>query len=435
MNKAIVYSGVIWVSSLFGQNTHDLKTLTEVLDLADKNSYSTKIATEQTDLARTTVQSAYGNILNPRIPVTASITDNTRMPVSFIPAEVFGGPSGSFRQLTLGQQYISVFNVAPQFDIINFGSIAKIKSAKINERLSTNNNSVNRKNLFDQINSCYHNILSFQAQITILKQHQLKADSIYLILKNKYELGLIRQQDLNDAEVNKITITDKTEQATLALQQQYLILKTLCDTDDNLTVSESLWQSYDQETKLKAEGNLSTQNAELQKEFTRAEYAAAKWANMPTLSFVGSFNWQNNSNTRFFDPKNSWINSNFWSLRVSWDFPTNINKLTAMKSAQINYRIAKINAEHLAKQNQSLNDQMVLDYEKAMLQKKNNERIFKLKEDNFLKSKNQFVENVLPLDKLLIAHNDMLASQINLAMTLASLSFNKSKIEINNQVK
>ncbi len=434
MKRYYIHITLLLACSAQGQTT-EFKTLQEALTLAEQSSYTAKLAKEQKELARTTVISAYGNSLNPKIPVTASITDNAKLPVSFIPAEAFGGPAGSFRQLTMGQQYITLLNVAPQFDIINFGNLAKIKSAKVNEEVTESNSLVTKKNLFDQVNACYHNILSFQAQIEVLQQNQLKADSIWSIVKNKYEQGLVRKQDLNDAEINKITIIDKIEQATLNLEQQYLSLQTLCDTEGSLKVSQSLWQAQTQNENLKASSDLVVRNAELQKAFASAEYGAAKWANMPTLSFVTSLNWQNNSNKKFFDENQKWIQSNFWSLRLSWDFPTNINKLTSMKTSQINYRIAKIQADHIALQNKTQNEQLEKDYTKAQAQYSNYEKIYKLKEENYLKSKNQFEANILALDKLLLAHNDLLMSQINVATSLANISFTKSKIEINNQIK
>jgi outer membrane protein TolC len=433
--RLLFFLFVLVIGSCFAQTITEFQSLQEVLVVAEKNSYTSKVSTEQSNLSKLTVISAYGNALNPKLPATGSITDNTSLPVSFLPAEAFGGAPGTFRQVTLGQRYISTFNLSPQFDILQFGNIAKIKSAKLNDQLTESNNQVSKKNLFDQLNACYHNILSFQAQIEVLNANKKKADSLYSIVKNKYELGLVRVQDLNDAQINAITIADKQEQATLNLEQQYLTLKTLCDTESEMHVNQSLWTIANQGETLEASGDLSTKNSELQAQFARAEFNAAKWQNMPVLSFVSSFNWQNNSNKQFLDPAQKYIYSSYWGLRLSWDIPTNVAKLTSLKSAQINYKIAKLNSEHLALQNKMQNDQMEKDYAKAVAQYNNNLLIFKLKEENYQKSKNQFEANILPLDKLLLAHNDLLMSQINVATSLANISYSKSKIEINNQIR
>jgi OMF family outer membrane factor len=409
-------------------------TLQEVLDVADKNNYTSLVANQQQRLAELTTKSAYGNAFNPRIPTSASITDNATLPVSFIPTDAFGGPSGNFRQVTLGQRYVTVMNIAPQFDLLNFGSLAKIKSAKLNEKLSHHNNLLSKKNLFDQLNACYHNILSFQTQITILQQNKSKADSLLEIVSNKYEQGLVRKQEVNEAKINVINFKDKIEQASLNLQQQYLSLQLLCETTDSLNVAQVL--RIDQPAKdLQAIGNLTEENAKLQYAFAQAEYAAAQWANMPTLSFLTSFNYQHNSNVSFIDKNNPWINSNFWSLRLSWDFPTNVNKLTALKSSMINNNIAEINATHATLQTKIQNEQAEQDYQKSLAQYQNNIIIHQLKNENYQKSKNQFEANILPFDKLLLAQSDLLISEINIATSMAAISFHKSKIDILNQLK
>jgi OMF family outer membrane factor len=55
---------------------------------------------------------------------------------------------------------------------------------------------------------------------------------------------------------------------------------------------------------------------------------------------------------------------------------------------------------------------MILEYEKALLQNENFRKIYTLKKDTYEKNFNQFKENILPLDKLLISQNDMLTSRL-----------------------
>ena len=75
---------------------------------------------------------------------------------------------------------------------------------------------------------------------------------------------------------------------------------------------------------------------------------------------------------------------------------------------------------------------MILEYEKSLKQKENLWKIHDLKKDTYEKNFNQFKENILPLDKLLISQNDMLVSKLNIVSSLANIGFNKTKIEINN---
>ncbi len=415
------------------QERRQFSSFSEVLTFADQHSYTTKVASLQQNLAVLTRKTALGNVVNPRIPTTISMLDNTRQSVSFIPAEVFGGSAGSFKEITMGQQYVSTFNFTPQFDIFNLGNYARIKSAKINEEITQNTIATNKKNLFDQLNATYHNIQTFKTQLVYLQLNKQKSDSILSIVQQKYAQGLVRQQDLNDAQVNSITIADKIEQANWNIEQQTLILKTLCDTDEELILNESLSPLSVENSVAAAKNNLLEEGMRLQTKFLEAELLASKWQQLPVLSFVSSLNWQNNSNNSFFDGK--WISSNYIGLRMTWDLPTNVTKLSNFKTSEINTQLAKINATHTQLQNRLQNEQLDKEYLKVVAQYKNLAQIAKLKADNFQKSQNQYRDNILGLDKLLLAQNDLIISQLNLATSLATIAFTKAKIEINNTVK
>ena len=90
-------------------------------------------------------------------------------------------------------------------------------------------------------------------------------------------------------------------------------------------------------------------------------------------------------------------------------------------------------AEHSAKESETKNLQMILEYEKAVSQLYNYKKVAVLKEDTYRKNFNHYQENILGLDKLLISHNDLLLAKLNLVNALANVGYNKSKIDINNK--
>jgi len=79
--------------------------------------------------------------------------------------------------------------------------------------------------------------------------------------------------------------------------------------------------------------------------------------------------------------------------------------------------------------------QLSLEYEKALKQWRNYQTITLLKKDTYDKNVEQFQENILSLDRLLISLNDLLLAQINEGNALTNLSFTKHKILIHNVYK
>ena len=178
--------------------------------------------------------------------------------------------------------------------------------------------------------------------------------------------------------------------------------------------------------------NFKSENYKLQYQMMQQDLKLARLQQLPILSFISSFNWQNLSNENYFDASSNWVNFNYVGLKVTWDFPTNVQKLSTVYNKKIQLNQLKNNADHAEKENEFANKQLEIEYEKAIEQFKNFKKIYVLKKDTYEKNFNQYQEQILPLDKLLISQNDLLISEINMVNALANIGFSKNKIVINN---
>jgi len=210
--------------SIFAQETKTFSSLNEVLDYSKTQNYSFENAKFQTQLAVLAKKTALGNVFNPKISTNIQVLNNINLPISYLPAEAFGGVSGTFKEVQIGQQYVSTFNIQPQFDIINLSSFAQIKSAKINEQMVENQNKINEQNLYEKINAVYFNILSFKEQKVVVEKNILIAKNILKIITEKNKEGIARKQEVNESEVNLILLKDKLEQLEMNTKIQYEIL-------------------------------------------------------------------------------------------------------------------------------------------------------------------------------------------------------------------
>jgi OMF family outer membrane factor len=353
---------------------------------------------------------------------------------NFIPAEAFGGPAGSFREVTLGQQYNTLFSFQPQFDIINMSNIAQIKAAKINMMLTQSQNDLNTFALHQNVNVTYHNILSFQKQKKILLENLAAAEKIKNVVNNRFEEGITRKQELNEAEVNVISLKDKLEQLDLNLDIQKQILSLFFENNVIPEISEDLSEDVFDESQTPEKNTLAYRNVVLQSSFLRQDIRSLQYQYYPTLSFTSSFNWQSLSNDNFFADNSSNIRYNFVGLKLSWDFPT-VQRLSTIKNKQ--YQLSALQNQEAKTKNEAETQfrQLSLEYEKAQKQWRNYQTITLLKKDTYDKNVEQFQENILSLDRLLISLNDLLLAQINEGNALTNLSFTKHKILIHNVYK
>jgi len=437
MKQLLILFGFLLVNHFSNaQNKLEFNTINSLLEYAENHSFSIKIGKQEVLLAKWQKISAQAGLVNFRMQTSFSLTDNVTLPITYFPAEAFGGDPGTFKEVTTGQQFMGNFNFTPQIDLINPVSWAKLKSVKINSKLTDINNLIVKKSLFESISASYYNIISLKEQIEISRKNLFTADTLQSIMQNKYAEGIVRQQDLNDASINKLSLADKLTQLEISLNQQYYALKVLCDIPKNeeLVITEIV--NYNQHFNIgfKANNQLEHKSSLLKADLAKEDLRANRLAQYPTVSIVTYNGWQQNSNNQFFDSNTNWVNSQYIGLRLSMPFP-DINRFTLTKSAKINKTISEFDAKHVKHENDIANIQLVLDYEKAYSQFKTANQIFLLKEENYQMASNQFNAAILSSDKLLIAFDNMLVSQLNYSASLANLLYTISKIEINNSIQ
>jgi OMF family outer membrane factor len=422
-----------------GQDILTFNSLESLFQFAEENSYAIKTNKQNTILAKYQKLAALANIVNFRNPLVFTMTDNTKLAKTFVdphalnPSVPAGGPLES---ITLGIQYVSNANITPQIDIINPANWSQVKSASINEVLTSTQNKLNKKALYESIAACYYNIISYKEQIEVTRKNLSSTDSILTIVKNKFDQGLVRQKDVNDATINKLSLQDKFNQLNISLEQQYNSLKILCDipSGKQLIIEEKL--NYDQqfETDLEASSQLQFMSSLLQMEYAKNDYRNNLLSNLPVVSLLYNTALYQNSNVQFYDPNAKWLNAVYYGAKLSWNIP-DITHIVSSSNSKVSYHIAKINFEHNKLQNDINNNQLILDYEKYYSQYSANKQILSLKADNYRMASNQFSESILPVDNLLNSFNDMLVSRLNYCSVIANLAYTRSKIDINNKIK
>ena len=418
---------------VWSQEKKEFHTLDEVLAFAKEKKVSFRNDIIQQNLAELNKKTAVGNAFNPRIPVSAQVIDNMNLQTNYIPAEVFGGLPGSFREITMGLQYVSTFSIQPQFDIINLGNISRIKLAKTNQELVANQQKINEWTIYDQLNGIYFNILSFQGQQQMVEQNIVIAKQILTIVNNRFEEGLVRKQDVNEAEVNLIRLQDQLSQLQFYIQIQQQNLALFFENEVNPILNQNIRDFDHKQILTEANNNLWVNHYQLREKVAEQEWKAAQKQQLPVLGFVSSFNWQNLSNESFFHPNSNWIRYNYVGLRLSWDLPTTVSKYSAVKEKKMQWQMAENDRIHFLRENETRNSNLLVEYEKASSQLENFKKIQTLKEDTYQKYFDQYQENILPLDKLLTAQTDMLLSQLNVITALAGIGFSENKIIINNK--
>ena len=429
MRKYLYILLLFFGTTAFGQSVQRFSTWNALEDWALKNATVMQLNQEQLRLAELTEGASWVNTINPRIPTTASWLNNTDLPVNFIPGQVFGGPEGTFREVTFGQQYISSFTAAPQLDIVNVAKWQDIRVAKANTKVVANEGAVNRIKMMEQVNVLYCGIIQLKKQQKMLERFVGLSDSLYQIVGRKYESGLVRLQDRNDAQVNVIQQKGLLRNIEHQLNYQQSLLSALV----GITVEIEPIEGLEELEMVKPAQNLTALNLATHKvDYAKMMYRSSQLEQLPVLSFQSSLAYQNNSNAQWMDPASKWIYSSFVGAKLTWDLPTNAVKATNVRAKKINFKMAEILLEEEKRNTKVRNEQLMKDWENAKMEVEEKALMAQLERDSYRQAGDQYEKEIIGLDKLILAQNKWLSAQLSVLNARINQQMYQQKIRINN---
>ncbi|MCD8539898.1 MAG: TolC family protein, partial [Leadbetterella sp.] len=128
----------------------------------------------------------------------------------------------------------------PQFDILNFGNRAQRKTAVLNEDFAVLSEKQAQRDIYLQLNAAFHNLLSFDKQKSILEENLEISGRILGIVRDRFEEGVARSQEVNEAEVNVVTVENSLVQLEQNRRLQMELLKLLTRSEDDIRIKEEV---------------------------------------------------------------------------------------------------------------------------------------------------------------------------------------------------
>lgn len=415
------------------QNRFD--NLEDLLAYANTKSISVQSNDIRVLQAKKTKLAAKLAIADPVANINGNFTNNTRLPVNLFPAEIFGGQKGEFREVQTGVQYNTASNQNLDIKLLNLEGWQNYKLSDINIQISETDSRLNIKNLHENMAAVYYNIIQLNAQLECTQKNLSVADTLLQVAEHKYRQGMVKQQDVNDSRVNRITIRENIHQIEYLLKQNYISLKILADIPDpeDIEITEKISDKFAPVKPDVQFNDLLVQSNLLREKYALGYIEKTGKSMTPTLSFVASnsFNQYNNDFTLF---GGKWITSNYVGLRLNFALP-NANTISNRTKAYFDYELARKNTQQAQIKADLTTKQLSNDFEKAVSQLQNNVEILDIQRDTYEKNKNLYSEGLISIDRPLNSFNAMLNAQYSLISSKVSVMLAQSKIDINNKIK
>ena len=432
MKSKILLSFLLVSNTVFSQQVfHNLPSF---LQFAEAKSISLQNSNIKEQQAKKAKLAALLGILDPQGNTNASFLNNTKLPVSILPADAFGGPAGTTKEIQTGTNYNTSIQNTLDIKLLNLEGWKNLKLSKLNVEITETDSKLTKKNLYENIAATYYNIVQLQAQQKSTQKNIAVSDSLLTIVQNKYNAGLVKQQDVNDSKVNLLTIQENEKQIIFLIQQNYLSLKILADIpqNENVIIDEIISNLPLLRPEIE-KNNLSASSLLLKEQYALQDYKVNKLIVMPTLSFVSSQAF-NQYNQNFTVAGGNWINSSYVGLKLSVPLPS--SKTIANKfNARYNYQLAQQNAQQAAIKANLEYQKLGVEWDKAQSQVNNYTEILEIQKDTYAKNKNLYKEGLQSIDRTLNSLNTLVNAEYNLISSKVNVLLAQAKIDINNQIK
>ncbi|MGL5890201.1 MAG: TolC family protein, partial [Bacteroidia bacterium] len=370
--------------------------------------------------------------------VSLAVTNNTRLPVSVFPAEAFGGAPGTFREVQTGIKYTNNLAMNGELKIVNPQGWQNFGLAKMNLNFAETDSRINEKSFYENVAVTYYNILTLQHQLAANNLHVKTADTLLRIVSDKFEQGLVKLQDVNDARVNLLNMSETGRQLDYQLQQQYLSLKVLCDIPEQETVklTEKVMPGQTPASAQPVFNPLADNSSIMTQKIALLSYRQSQYSFLPSVSLVASNSYQqfNNSDFSLFSSDVSWINSNYIGAKFTWQLP-NATSITQTSKLRCEYLIAQQNAQHTALKNQTDYMQLAIDDHKERSQLENRAAVYQLRKDSYLRNLENYKAGIIGLDILLNSYNSLAGSEYDYMASCLSVMHIQTRIFINNSIR
>ncbi|MCE9539892.1 MAG: TolC family protein [Bacteroidetes bacterium] len=232
--------GVIAVSS-FGQLNDSLNysfSIQQSIDFALQNQRDIKNAMIDQEIAKKKVNEIMGMGL-PQINSSFDVKDFLEIPTSLIPAEIFGGPPGSFAAVKFGTTYQATAGLDASQLIFSGDYFLGLQASKVYVELSTTAIQRTHVEIAATVSKAYYTVLINEERMKLMDANIIRIKKAMDDTKILNDNGFVEKIDLDRLTVTHNNLLIEQEKVQRLLQLGAYLLKYQMGMDINATLKLS----------------------------------------------------------------------------------------------------------------------------------------------------------------------------------------------------
>lgn len=436
--KLLVIGALCFISIGFAQEKKASFSLKEAIAYALKNNYNVKTAVNNIEAAKERKWETT-TIGLPQISAKVDYQNWLKQQISLLPAEITGGPAGTFVPVTFGtKQNVNAAITLNQL-IFDGSYIVGLQSAKTYLNISKQAKEKTALSIREAVINAYGNVLIAEKSIEILKRNLMTLEKMLSDTKKIYKNGLTEEEDVEQLQ---ITLTTVKSQLNNTIRLRNLGYKMLNISMGNL-MDEEIVLTDNLDTLILGNIDLSLlaktfsvtnhidyKIAENNKEGNRLLVLLEKSKALPSLRAFVNYGYTGNSDTfSFFNSDQKWYNSSLFGVSLDIPIFSSFERRSKTRQAKFEFDNADIQLLEIKEQ---LNLQAATaksDYKFSVEQYEAAKQNLELAQRIEKKQQIKFFEGVSTSFDLSQAQNQLYTQQQNYVQSMLNVIAKKAALE------
>lgn len=359
----------------------------------------------------------------PTITANGAFTDNIQVQPTLVPAELFGGEPGTYKEEQFGKRYVYNASITAQFDLINTQSWYAIKSAQYGFESATLSLAKAKYDLYTQIANAYYTYHLMEETAALSSTNLAISEETYRTVSSKFNEGQVSEVTRNTAQINlkkaTISLNTATQNKLVALNNLKQLLDLSPPDSLQLEPNADVLLLPSQEIKLEfpptPEVKLAYSDLLLAK--TNRQSARASYA--PTLSAVYTAGEQI-AGDHFFDFNNvSNLPQQYWGLRLTIPILAANSRSFQNSKTGIEFDIKQRQYESAVRKVEIEDWNLMAAYSSACTAFGESKKILELYRQNDLHAVHKLSEGLISVDDRLKTYQDFVTYQNEYLQSMA----------------
>ena len=400
------------------KNVHAF-SLEQCVDYAQANNVQVKNALLTIDAQVQTNREIAAAAL-PTITTSTGAVDYTKIPTSLLPAQIFGGPAGTFIPVQFGTKFNANYGANFQQLLFDGQVFVALQARATSLELQRKNAAVTQENIKANIYKIYYQLAASKTQLNILDANIARLNSLSLDAQVMYKNGFAEKLDVDKVSVQLNNLETEKLKANNSVAIGYMGLKMLMGmpVKDSLVLTDvvnekSLTNDVLAETDFQYNVRKDFQYLSTVKKMNEFNVKRYQLSKLPTISIGGSYSKNAQRSVFDFLQGGNWFTTSLINMNISLPIFNGFATNARIKRTKIELKQTENQLEYLKNNIDNEIAQAKLNYMSSVATVQFQRKNMELAENVYQQTKKKFEAGTGSNTEISAAQADLVSAQNN----------------------